>query len=301
MAAQTVAAGSHLGRRVAPAAAAFDASREFEYTASDFEQIRALIYERAGISLSPAKQDMVYSRLSRRLRACELHRFSDYLELLQSDAADAEWEQFTNSLTTNLTSFFREAHHFPMLRDHIAARKNKSHIRLWSSASSTGEEPYSMAMTMVELFGGFDAPVEIVATDLDTQVLRKASDGVYPVERVEKMDAQRVKKFFLRGSGQQEGFVKVRPELRAMITFQQLNLLDPRWDVEGPFAGIFCRNVLIYFDKETQAKILRRFAPMMEPDAQLYIGHSESLFHVSDVFKLLGKTVYQRVRLRAGA
>jgi chemotaxis protein methyltransferase CheR len=277
-----------------PANAGADSQREFHFTPSDFEKIRKLIYERAGISLSPLKQDMVYSRLSRRLRVHEMVRFADYLTLL-IDQQSPEWEHFTNALTTNLTSFFRENHHFQILAQQLSAVTGSAPIRIWSSAASTGEEPYSIAMTAVEVFGKFNAPVQILATDLDTQVLRKASDGVYPEERVEKMDAERIQRFFYRGTGTQTGNVKIRPELRQLIRFEQLNLLDAVWKVKGGFNVIFCRNVLIYFDKPTQAGILRRFAPLMEPDGRLYIGHSESLFHVNDVFRLLGKTVYEKV------
>jgi chemotaxis protein methyltransferase CheR len=273
--------------------------REFQFTLSDFQRIRELIYQRAGISLSESKEDMVYSRLSRRLRVHGLSKFADYLKLLQEDN-EQEWEQFTNALTTNLTSFFRENHHFEALAQQLAKISSKKGIRIWSSAASTGEEPYSIAMTAVEVFGQFNVPVEIIATDLDTQVLRKGAEGVYAAERVAKLDPQRLRRFFLNGTGAQSGNVKVRPELQAIIHFQPLNLLESIWKIRGPFDAIFCRNVLIYFDKETQARILRRFAPLMEHDARLYIGHSESLFHVSDAFKLLGQTVYAKVSALAG-
>jgi len=268
------------------------AAREFDFSDQDFEKVRALIYARAGISLGPAKRDMVYSRLARRLRALGLTRFSDYLDMLQINGEEEEWEAFTNALTTNLTSFFREAHHFPILAEHLLKSPGRNST-VWCCASSTGEEPYSLAITAVEAFGTFNPPVSIIATDIDTQVLNKAEAGVYPMERLEKMSPERIRRFFLKGSGGREGYAKVRPELQKLITFKRLNLLDSGWFVRGPIDVIFCRNVMIYFDKQTQAKILRRFAPLMRDDALLFAGHSESLFHVSDVFQLLGRTVYR--------
>ncbi len=266
--------------------------REYDFTGRDFEYVRKLIYERAGISLSASKQNMVYSRLARRLRARGLSRFKDYLGLLES-GDDAEWEEFTNSLTTNLTAFFREAHHFPILAEHVQSRKSRQQIQLWCSASSTGEEPYSMAMTMVDVFRSFSPPVHILATDVDTKVLATAEQGVYSMERVEKMSQDKLKRFFLRGSGRHSGSARVRQELRNMITFRQLNLLDDAWPVRGPFDAIFCRNVMIYFDKPTQYRILQKFAPLMAPDALLFAGHSESFFQFADLFTMRGKTVYE--------
>ncbi len=280
-----------------PAGNVEDGRREFEYTPADFERVRALIHKRVGISLSVQKADMVYSRLARRLRSLGLRRFRDYLDALEKDPGP-EWEAFTNSLTTNLTAFFRESHHFPVLAEHLRTRRGAGRLLLWCCAASTGEEPYSMAMTAVEAFGSFDAPVSILATDVDTQVLSKAAAGVYAAERLERMPEQRRQRFFLRGSGARAGMVKVRSELQRMVTFQPLNLLDSSWPLRGPFEAIFCRNVMIYFDKPTQAGILRRFAPLLRPDGLLFVGHSESLFHVADAFRLRGKTVYERCSAR---
>lgn len=279
--------------RPAPDAPVFSEPREFHFSRQDFDRVRKLIYERAGISLSEAKQDMVYSRLARRLRARGLQRFSDYLALLTS-GDETEWEAFTNALTTNLTSFFREAHHFPMLAEHARARAGRRYD-VWCCASSTGEEPYSIAITLAETFGRINPPVSIVASDLDTQVLQKASEAIYPVDRVERLGTERLRRFFQRGTGPQAGHARVRPELRSLISYQRINLLESNWPVRGPFDAIFCRNVMIYFDKQTQATILRRFAPLLRPDGLLFVGHSESLFHVSDIFRLRGKTVYELV------
>jgi len=274
-----------------------DRDREFVFTVKDFEQIRQLIYDHAGISLNPSKQDMVYSRLARRLRATGIRNFREYLALLE-DGNEAEWEAFVNSLTTNLTSFFREPHHFPLLAEHVLRQKGKHPIALWCSASSTGEEPYSMAMTVVDAFGSFTPPVTIVATDLDTNVLAKAEAGVYPIERVEKLSGDLIRRFFLRGTGAQAGFVRVRPELRAMITFRQVNLLSSDWPIRGPLDAIFCRNVMIYFDKVTQVKILERFKPLLQPDGLLFAGHSESFHNAGHLFALRGKTVYELAKPR---
>ena len=266
-------------------------AREFLFTDHDFERVRKLIYEHAGINLSTAKKDMVYSRVGRRLRAVGLKSFREYLTLLESDNED-EWESFVNSLTTNLTSFFREAHHFPILAEHIRKLKQRRPIQLWCSAASTGEEPYTMAMTMVDLFGTYTPPVKIIATDLDTHVLKKAQEGIYPNERIEKLSPDILKRFFRKGKGSNEGFVQVRSELRDMITFQQLNLLDAKWPIKGPFDAIFCRNVMIYFDKPTQYKILQKFVPTMHKDALLFAGHSESFQHAADLFRIQERTVY---------
>jgi chemotaxis protein methyltransferase CheR len=267
-------------------------AREYDFTGRDFDYVRKLIYERAGISLSASKQNMVYSRLVRRVRANGFSNFTDYLGMLEHGDA-AEWEAFTNSLTTNLTAFFREAHHFPILAEHVQKRKSRQQIQLWCSASSTGEEPYSMAMTMVEVFGSSSPPVHILATDVDTNVLATAQQGVYSMERLEKMPQDKLKRFFLKGSGSHAGSARVRQELRDMITFRPLNLLDDGWPVRGPFDAIFCRNVMIYFDKPTQYRILQKFAPLLARDGLMFAGHSESFHHAADLFKLRGKTVYE--------
>ena len=267
------------------------AAREFSFSTADFERVRKLIYQHAGISLSPVKQDMVYSRLARRLRATGKSSFADYLDALEKSGGD-EWERFVNSLTTNLTSFFREPHHFPIFAEHLRKQGTRRPIRVWCSAASTGEEPYSIAITVAETFGSNASHVSIMASDLDTNVLATAQKGVYPIERVDKLSPERLRKFFLRGTGAQEGYVSVRPELKNMIQFQRINLLDQSYAVKGPLDVIFCRNVMIYFDKPTQYKILSRFAPLMQPDGLMFAGHSESFLHAADLFKSQGKTVY---------
>ncbi|WP_371324710.1 CheR family methyltransferase [Dechloromonas sp. ZY10] len=269
-------------------------AREFSFSNSDFERVRKLIYQHAGISLSPVKQDMVYSRLARRLRATGAKSFAEYLDALERAGGD-EWERFVNSLTTNLTSFFREAHHFPILADHLKKQGNRSGLKIWCSAASTGEEPYSIAMTVVEALGGAASGVTIVASDLDTNVLEVAKKGVYSFDRVARLSPDRLKRFFLKGTGAQDGLVAVRPELRQMVDFRRINLLDSAYSVPNGLDVIFCRNVMIYFDKPTQYKILKKFHPLMNGDSLLFAGHSESFLHAADLFKSLGKTVYAPV------
>ncbi|MDD5247908.1 MAG: chemotaxis protein CheR [Rhodocyclaceae bacterium] len=266
--------------------------REFHFTQENFDRVRKLIYDHAGISLAPIKRDMVYSRLARRLRALGLTSFGDYLAHLEK-GDEKEWEIFVNSLTTNLTSFFRENHHFPILADYLAGLSSRP-IRIWCSAASTGEEPYSLAITACEVFGSVTPPVTILATDIDTNVLATAARGVYPEERVEKLDAERLRRFFLKGSGKQEGYVRVRPELQKLITFSRFNLLDVRWSMPGPFDVMFCRNVMIYFDKDTQYQILKKFVPLLRDDGLFFAGHSESFLHAADLMRSLGRTVYER-------
>lgn len=265
---------------------------EYAFTQADFERTKKLIYKRAGISLSSSKQNMVYSRLARRLSANGLSSFHDYLDLLEKEDSP-EWEAFTNALTTNVTAFFREQHHFPILEKHIERRKNQNKIQLWCSASSTGEEAYSMAMAMVQAFNTFTPPVHILATDLDTNVIAKAQLGIYPMNKLEKIPQEKLRKFFLKGKGCHVGSARIRPELRNMITFRQLNLLDQNWPIRGPFDAIFCRNVMIYFDKSTQYKILNKFVPLLAPSGLLFAGHSESFQHAADLFKLRERTVYE--------
>jgi chemotaxis protein methyltransferase CheR len=266
--------------------------REFQFTDQDFQRIRKLIYERAGIALGEQKQELVYSRLARRLRATGKKSFTEYLDLLQR-RDEAEWESFINSLTTNLTSFFREPHHFPLLAAHLRQQEPGRPLTLWCSACSTGEEAYSMAMTAVEALGGYDHAVHIIASDLDTKVLQTAREGLYKAEAVNKLPLQQVERFFLRGTDKQPGYMQVRPELQKMIDFRCINLLDAGWPIHAPLDAIFCRNVMIYFDKTTQLSILGKFAPLLRSNGLLFAGHSESFYHAAALFKLRGQTVYE--------
>ncbi|MBC6962855.1 MAG: chemotaxis protein CheR [Nitrosomonas sp.] len=270
-------------------------TREYAFSSHDFECVKKLIYARAGIALAENRQEMVYTRLSRRLRATGSRGFGEYLERLEGDDRDAEWESFVNALTTNLTSFFREAHHFPILAEHVKKRQPGQTVKLWCSAASTGEEPYSMAMTMVEAFDSLKPPVRILATDIDTEVLAVAREGVYSLDRLESMSPERIRRFFLKGKNSTAGYARVRPELRDLITFKPLNLLDPKYPMRGPFDAIFCRNIMIYFDKPTQYRILQKFVPLLDRDGLLFMGHSEVFQHASDLIKLIDRTVYKLV------
>ena len=271
-------------------AALSPAGPDFLLTDTDFARIRLLIHQRAGISLSGQKRQMVYSRLSRRLRELGMREFSAYLGFLEADPRSHEWELFTNALTTNLTAFFREAHHFPLLAEHV--RQSQQPVTVWCSAASTGEEPYSIAMTLIETLGSRASACSVVATDIDTQVLAKAVDGIFTLEQAGKLSPERLKRFFLKGSGAHAGKVRMRPEVAAMVKFSQLNLLDPKWPLKGQFDAIFCRNVMIYFDKPTQEKILQRFVPLMKPNALLFAGHSENFTFAQQALRLRGQTVY---------
>ncbi|WP_269530763.1 CheR family methyltransferase [Chitinimonas sp. BJYL2] len=275
-------------------------SREFKFTQQDFDRVKKLIYEYAGIALNESKHDMVYGRLAKRLRALGMTNFQDYLALLERGSGNtAEWEAFINSLTTNLTSFFRESHHFPMLRDHLRANQSQGPQNIWCSASSTGEEPWSLAITAAEAFDTLRPPVKIIATDLDTNVLKIAQAGVYSADKVDKLTPAQLTRFFnKRADGQYE----IKTELKEMMTFRKLNLIEPIWSVRGPFDAMFCRNVMIYFDRQTQLKILERFAPLLRDNGLLFVGHSENLYHASHLFTLKGKTVYEREKgTRTGA
>jgi len=266
-----------------------------------FQRVRELIHRRAGIALNDSKRTMVYSRLSRRLRALQLDSFERYLEMLQAGGPDAaEWQEFVNALTTNLTSFFREAHHFEVLSRHLRQRAGSGPLRIWCCASSTGEEPYSLAMTAIDALGP-GAPVEILATDIDTQVLQTAARGVYAQDAVARLEPSLLKRHFLRGRGGNAGFVRVRPELQALVSFRPLNLLAPSWPLTSPFDAVFCRNVMIYFDKPTQLQILQRLAAHIRPDGLLFVGHSENFTQARELFELQGKTVYRLVRPLARA
>lgn len=268
--------------------------REFDFSNADFERVRKLIHEHAGIALAPAKQDMVYSRLTRRLRVTGDRTFAQYLARLERDKN--EWEAFVNSLTTNLTSFFRESHHFAVLAERLKKIGTSHPVSIWCSAASTGEEPYSLAITACETFRTLSPPVSILASDVNTTVLDHGRNAVYSADRVAKLTPSQLQQFFVRDSAAADSAYRVRPELQRLITFRRINLLEPNWAVKGPFDAIFCRNVMIYFDKPTQYGILKRFLPLLRSDGALFAGHSESFLHAADLFRPLGRTVYEPIR-----
>ncbi len=269
--------------------------REFVLRDEEFAAIRALVRQHTGISLSPAKRELVYSRLVRRLRKLGLPSFSAYLSRLEA-GDPVEFEEFTNALTTNLTAFFRESHHFDFLANTVLpalAERNAAtrRIRIWSAGCSTGEEPYSIAMTLLENTAnlrGWD--IRVLATDLDSNVVAHAAHGLYREERFEKMPAARRQRWF---TALPDGQWQAKRELQEMVRFKGLNLMND-WPMRGQFDVIFCRNVVIYFDKETQRTLFSRMARLQRPGDWLLIGHSESLFKVSDQYQLVGKTIYRR-------
>jgi chemotaxis protein methyltransferase CheR len=254
----------------------------------EFELACRLIGEYAGIKLSPHKRFMVHNRLSRRLRQLGVANFADYLQRVQADPV--EREGFVNALTTNLTAFFREPHHFELLRrralQHLAQERRP--LRVWCSACSTGEEAWSIAMTLREAACAGD----VLASDIDTDALETASAGVYPTERASSLTAERLKAHWLRGVGANAGFVSIRPELRASVKFMQLNLQSPAWPALEAFDVVFCRNVVIYFDREAQKRLLARFAEVLRPGGLLMVGHAESFPAGHPAFRACGRTAY---------
>jgi len=270
--------------------------QQFTLLPADFDRIRRLIHQRAGISLHAGKQAMVYSRLSRRLRETRQGSFGAYLDWLERASgheAAVEWQEFVNSLTTNLTAFFREAHHFQALVEDLRALAARP-VRLWCNAASTGEEPYSLAMTVAETLGP-SAPVKLVCSDIDTQVLAVAQGGIYP-GTARGLSAERLKRHFLRGTGGHSGLIRVKPELARLIEFRRFNLMSTNWASLGePFDVVFCRNVMIYFDQATQRRVLERTHAAMRTGGLLYVGHSENFSDARDLFRLRGKTVYERL------
>jgi chemotaxis protein methyltransferase CheR len=272
--------------------------REFVFGNEDFEALRKLVKEITGINLSDQKRELVYGRLARRLRALHLRTFAEYRDLLASDGG-REIGELCNAITTNLTSFFREAHHFDYLREQVlqplvAQRGGQRRIRIWSAGCSTGEEAYSLAMTVIESFPELRTwDVKILATDLDSDVLAKAQRGLYAADRVRSIGAQRLGRFFVEKRGKDGVSYEVSAELTALITFKQLNLMHPL-PMKGPLDAIFCRNVVIYFDKDTQRELFSRVATLQRPGDLLFLGHSESLFKVSESYTPIGKTVYRR-------
>ena len=271
--------------------------REFNFTDKDFQFLRELVSTHTGIKLADAKREMVYGRLSRRLRQLGLSSFAEYCTHLEQNI-DSEIGTLINAITTNLTSFFRERHHFSYLTQTLAPMLEKSNthkrIRVWSAGCSTGAEPYSLAITLREALPsarGWD--VKILATDIDTNVLQTASNGVYNEKEVAEIPPAQVKRWFMKGKDENAGNVRASKELRDMITFRQLNLLGP-WPMRHQFDFIFCRNVVIYFDKDTQRKLFDRYADILVPEGHIFIGHSESLYKVTERFKLIGQTIYRK-------
>ncbi|MEA3107923.1 MAG: chemotaxis protein methyltransferase CheR [Gammaproteobacteria bacterium] len=273
-------------------------AREFHFTDSDFTALRILVKEMTGINLAESKRELVYGRVSRRLRALGLSSFGAYRELLESGDG-SELVAFCNALTTNLTSFFRESHHFDYLRDEVLAPRRSAdrrteRIRIWSSACSSGEEPYSIAMTIIETIPDWQQwDIKILATDLDSDILARAQRGCYNADRVKGLEPNRLARFFKESREGAERTYQVTPELANLITFKQINLMHDL-PMSGPLDAIFCRNVVIYFDKDTQRALFARIAKVQRSGNLLFLGHSETLFKVSDEYALIGRTIYRR-------
>ncbi len=275
--------------------AILEKEREFNFTVENFNFLRQMSNAHSGIQVPDERFDMFYSRLVKRVRKLGLNNFSEYCDYLVNNHAD-EFTNFINAITTNLTSFFREKHHFDYLRDVVipdllirnAATKQ---IRIWSAGCSTGEEPYSLAMTLLEnVPANWD--IRILATDLDTQVLQFAADGVYPEDRVAELPIEILKRWFMKGKFSSEN-VRVKTELQAIIQFKHLNLME-EWPMKTPFDVIFCRNVLIYFNRETKSRLAKRYAQLLVSKSWLFIGHSESLNHLTSEFELVATTSYMK-------
>ena len=266
----------------------------------DFQFLRAFVYRHCGIALSEQKHQLVQGRLLRRLRALGLKDFGAYCELLRSDP-DSELGELASAISTNVTAFFREVHHFEALANDLLPRwleqkrREGDRLRIWSAGCSSGEEPYSLAMVLAEALErcGRDVDAKILATDLSPAALAAAKKGVYPMDRLEGVSAERRRRWFLRGEGEYAGLACVHPKLRELTTILPLNLLH-EWPMQGPFDAIFCRNVVIYFDQPTKQKLFRRFAGLLPAGAPLILGHSESMHGLSDEFELIGRTVYRK-------
>ncbi|PTC06595.1 chemotaxis protein CheR [Vibrio mediterranei] len=269
---------------------------QFGYTEHDFEAIASLICSRVGIAFRKNKRNLVYNRLVGRLRVHRLVNFTQYLKLLD-DQNHEEWEYFVNALTTNLTYFFREPYHFDFLKsyvqEHFEHLTTSEPLRIWCSACSTGEEAYSIAMTMVEAFGTNQPPVKILATDLNTHVLSVAREGNYTTDKLERVSEQQKLQHFIYHK--YKNTYEIRPEVKSLVHFKCLNLMDTQWPMKKSFNMIFCRNVMIYFDRETQSRLLTKFAHYLPQGSLLFLGHSESFSEPQDKFKPLRQTMYTRV------
>jgi chemotaxis protein methyltransferase CheR len=278
-------------------------------SASEFRALRDLIYERSGITLADSKTQLVASRLARRLRARGLTNYGAYFDLVvRNDPDGAELREMLNAITTNKTDFFRERHHFDFLTQNFlprfierARKTGERRLRVWSAGCSTGEEPYTLAMVILSAFPQSGFSLDLLATDLDTQVLERARGGIYPEESIEPVPTELQRRYFRRGTGANASKVRVNDAIREMITFRQLNFVEQPWPVQGPFDLIFCRNVMIYFNANTQRTIVESFAQRLRPDGYLFIGHSETLNGLNELYEPLRGTIYRRRGAGEGA
>ena len=270
-------------------------ANEFALGEREFERVRERLYDVAGISLSDAKRTMVIARLSRIVRTMKLASFAEYLDFLETKGTGADAQDFVNALTTNLTRFWREEHHFAHLIGHVGdlmktrTSVSEKRLRIWSAGCSTGQEPYTIALSLLDAFPDLKRwDFKILATDIDTNVLAKAATGIYPENELNGLSAERQRQFERVG----DGTVRVPLAVRSLVSFKPLNLMTA-WPMKGPFDAIFCRNVAIYFDKATQGELFGRLGKLIVPEGFLYIGHSENLGSGGEGFRLVGKTIYQ--------
>jgi chemotaxis protein methyltransferase CheR len=277
--------------------------REYDFSDDDFRVLARIAKERTGITLADSKRNLLYGRLSRRLRALKLKAFSEYREYLEGPDGEAELERFINSISTNHTKLFREPHHFDHLRASIAMSyaqaikaRTAGRLRIWSAGCSSGEEPYTIAMVLKrEIPDCAQRDIRILATDIDTDVLAKGARGEYPAKMIEEIPDIYRSLAQPKNKDKSSEFMVMHDDLRTMIAFRRLNLMDEPWPFKGPFDAIFCRNVMIYFDAATKAKLIERFTRMIRPGGFLYIGHSESLLGAHPGLELIGRTIYRRV------
>jgi len=275
--------------------------KEFIFTDADFQYLSQLAYDSAGINLREDKKELIYGRLSKRIRILGMTSFKQYCDLLRSQQED-EIVNFINAITTNVTHFFREIHHFEYLETtllpEIMQRESTTLqpvLRVWSAGCSSGNEPYSIAMVLKECIANLERwDAKILATDLDSNILEVARNGVYPASSIESVSERRVKNWFKKGAGNNEGEVKISRELIELVSYKKLNLMGP-WPMKGLFDFIFCRNVAIYFDKMTREKVVNRLADQLKDGGCLFVGHSETLFGITTRFECVGKTIYRKI------
>jgi chemotaxis protein methyltransferase CheR len=271
------------------------AQREFEFSDADFQALSKIAYEHAGIMLPEAKKNLLYGRLSRRLRTLGLPSFEEYRQYLKENSAE-ELQLFINALSTNHTKFFREQHHFEhfvsdVVAPFLTAHPTGGRLRIWSAGCSSGEEPHTIALILAAEIKDLAArDVRILATDIDTDVLRKAAQGIFSAEAVSAVPA----KYRAPLSKADGDNVAIDRKVCSLISFGHLNFMDDKWPMRGPFDAIFCRNVMIYFDGPTKTKLVDRFTDLLRVGSWLYIGHSESLLGSHPRLKLAGRTIYRR-------
>lgn len=263
-------------------------------TRDDFTRTARMLKERAGIVLGEHKEDMVARSLGLEAKSLAVTEVRQYLDFLEHNPRAPEWERFVNTFTINHTAFFRESHHFGTLAEFV--KKRSKPLSVWCAAASTGEEVYTIAMVLQENVSNADVTCNLLASDIDTQALIRAQEGVYSQDRVQPVEDHLLRKYFQRGVGKRAGMVRVKPVLRNMVDFRMINLVSAEnWPTDQSFDVVFCRNTMIYFEKETQSKLLDKFAQVMKPGALLFVGHSENISHLSKAFRLQGQTVYVRV------